>query len=83
VRRFRRAGYAALGLLAISGATTVVAHVLSADAVDLLVLVAVLIVAVVWGVRRVRRGGEPVRAALLRLESLGATATVTNDPAET
>ncbi len=61
----RRSWWAVLALLTVSAGELAVSGVLSAHPVALLVLVpALIITAVVLGVRKVRRGGEPLRDVL-------------------
>ena len=65
MRRFRKTRWAVWALLAVSAAELVLVRVLSTHLVTLLILVpAVIIVGVILGVRKVRRGGVPVRAVL-------------------
>ena len=67
MRRIRRSRWAAVALLAVWAGGMVLTRVLSAHPVALLALVpAVIIAAVAFGVRKVRRSGEPVRTVLLQ-----------------
>ena len=67
----RRSRWAVLALLAVSACELALSRVLSAHPVALLVLVpALIITAVVLGVRKVRRGGEPLHDLRLQRRQL-------------